>query len=159
MKFQYSLSALFVCTFAVAVVLHLGMWSYEAFVVPQRPIAWVPYSPQAVAEARASGRIVVVHFTSDCDVSDAVPLHAAMETARVRREFHHRGVIAILADISEIDGGERQLASSLDVQRLPLTIVYAPGSDCDPVMLTHLPSASDVVSGVQIAVHRKRLRG
>ena len=159
MKFQYSIFALLVCTFAAACLLRLGMWSYDAVIVPNRPIAWQQYSADAVAKARMSGRLVVVHFTGDSSAADAVPLNAAMETPQVRRKLCHHGAVAFLAHAGQIEGNELAVAQAHRVNRLPLTMVYSPGDEGQPVMLTHMPTADDVELAMQVAVHRQRLRG
>ncbi|MCA9268111.1 MAG: DUF255 domain-containing protein, partial [Planctomycetales bacterium] len=89
MKLQYSLSALIFCTFLAAMAMRGGQWGYENVWVPSQPIAWAPYSPEALEKALASGRPVLLHFGSrQGEAVMAVPMNAVFDTPDVRQAVY-----------------------------------------------------------------------
>jgi thiol:disulfide interchange protein DsbD len=93
-------------------------------------IAWRAYSPEAFAEARKSGKVVVLEFTADwcasCQWVEANVFH----DPRTIDAFARLGVIPFRADLSSEDApGWKPLAALTPTGGIPLTAIYSPDRD------------------------------
>jgi thiol:disulfide interchange protein DsbD len=101
-------------------------------------IPWQPYSAQALASARADGKIVMVEFTANwcanCLALEAQVFNDPAAVAAVRRS----GAVTLRADLSSEDAAGWALLRQLNASGgIPLTAIYAPGSDV-PIQLSSI---------------------
>ncbi len=120
-------------------------------------IPWQPYSPQALAEARADGKIVMVEFTANwcanCLALEAQVFNDPDAVAAVRQS----GAVTLRADLSSEDAQGWALLRRLNASGgIPLTAIYPPGSD-RPIQLTsiyqtrHLKAALEQAAAARVS--------
>jgi thiol:disulfide interchange protein len=139
---------------AVAVVIALLMIVpsfYFVRLMTVKPYQWQPYTPAALAEARAAGRIVLVDFTADwcgnCHALEAFVLNSR----RVVKAVDDHKVVMLKADVTDDDAAGRPLLNELNpVGAIPLTALYAPGLS-KPIQLSGIYSKSDLINALDTA--------
>ncbi len=70
--------------------------------VAPKGVAWEPWSPEAVAEARAAGRPVVVDFTAKWCATCNTIIKPSFENADVQKKLKEVNAIALLADYTRL---------------------------------------------------------
>jgi thiol:disulfide interchange protein len=139
----------------VAIAIALGLF-VPALVTAQKltyhPHNWVPFSEQAVAQARESGKPVLIEFTADwcgnCHYVEAFVLNNRKVVATLK---DHQ-VVMIKADVTNGDEPAIPLLGELNpAGAIPLTAIYAPGKP-EPVLLNGIYSTEDLQRAVKEAV-------
>ncbi len=103
---------------------------FAARSLADQPYEWKPYSQQALAEARAGKRVVVVEFTAawctNCQYLEKFVLDQKSVVAEVKRN----DVEMIRADLTAADAPGWELLKRLNpVASVPFTAVYQPNHD------------------------------
>ena len=93
----------------------------------------IPFSVEALAEARGSGRPVFVWFTADWCVTCKVNESLAIERDATRAAFEQAGVVAMRGDWTRGDPDIAAFLADRGAAGVPLYLWYAPGSE--PVQL------------------------
>ncbi len=98
----------------------------------------VPYSSDALTEARATGQPVFLWFTADWCVTCKVNERVAIERAATEEAFAAAGVIAMRGDWSQPDGEIVAFLEQQGVAGIPLYVWYAPAGTAEilPPVLT-----------------------
>jgi thiol:disulfide interchange protein DsbD len=112
---------------------------------------WMPWSPDAVALARAEGRAVFVDFTAAWCVTCQVNKRLVLESDAVRARFEERNVVRLRADWTNQDA---QITAALrDLGRIgvPVYAVYAAGSKGAPTLLPELLTQERVLRAIDEA--------
>ena len=112
-------------TFFAATVLPANVapaGSAEASLLPSKP-----YSEQALAKARASGKPVFLYFTADWCLTCKVNEAAAIEREDTRVAFAKAGVIVLRGDWTRRDATISRFLSAQGVAGVPLYIWYPAG--------------------------------
>ncbi len=91
-------------------------------------LASQPFSPEALATARASGKPVFLYFTADWCVTCKVNEAAAIERESTRAAFEAAGVITLVGDWTLRDAAITQFLTQQGAAGVPLYLWYAPGS-------------------------------
>jgi thiol:disulfide interchange protein DsbD len=123
----------------VMVVAGLGAARFAA-----RPFQWIPYSDQALSQARAAGGPVLVDFTAtwcgNCHFIEGFVLNDPKVIAAVRE---HR-VTMLKADVTDSGAPAHELLTKLSpTGAIPLTVVYRDTAG-EPVRLDGIYSADDL---------------
>lgn len=102
--------------------------SYERVVraAPESLLDPVPYSLEALAEARASGKPVFIWFTADWCLSCKVNERVAIEREATKDAFDQAGVIAMRGDWTRRDPEISQYLSRRGAAGVPLYVWYEP---------------------------------
>ena len=88
----------------------------------------VPFSREALAEARASGKAVFVWFTADWCVTCKVNESVAIEREATREAFEKAGVVPMVGDWTVRDEAITQFLSERGAAGVPLYLWYEPGA-------------------------------
>jgi len=112
---------------------------------------WKPWSPEAVALARAEGRAVFVDFTAAWCVTCQVNKRLVLESESLHTRFEERNVLRLRADWTNQD--PRITAALRDLGRIgvPVYAVYAAGGKGAPVLLPELLTQERVLRAIEEA--------
>ncbi|MBJ7500260.1 MAG: thioredoxin family protein [Sphingopyxis sp.] len=109
-----------------------------------------PWSPDAVATARAEGKVVFVNFTADWCVTCKVNERAALATGGTRALFADAGAVYLVADWTRRDDAIARELERFGRSGVPLYLVYAPGK-AEPEILPQLLTPGIVADAVKRA--------
>ncbi len=87
-----------------------------------------PFSAEALAAARASGKPVFVWFTADWCLTCKVNERVAIERESTRAAFAKAGVVAMVGDWTRRDEAITQFLTQQGAAGVPLYLWYAPGA-------------------------------
>jgi len=104
-------------------------------------IAWQPWSPEAVAAARAEGRPVLIDFTADWCLTCNTIVKPALENAAVRKKIEETKSQPLLADYSSFAGNIGEELSRLGRAGVPVVVVYPKDPSKPRWSTTWLPPA------------------
>jgi thiol:disulfide interchange protein len=145
-RWQFRLSSLLVLMLIVGA---FSLWLREY--VHNRPIAWVPYSAQALDQHRRDGHIVLVSVQADWDLTSQLNQKHAIETRQVRRFLREHRIVAMRADwtgpSAEVDG----LLTSLQRRSCPLVAVFVPDPVSSPNLLPDEISEAQLLEALNAA--------
>lgn len=132
--------------FAV-VVAGLALWITLIFTRPTGD--WVAYSEAALAEARASGRVVVVKFTAEWCTNCKVVENTVFGSAETRRELQSQNVQLIKADLTDNDAPGWPALTALNPSgSIPFTAVYLP-NESNPIKLTGIYTSTELLAAIR----------
>ena len=153
---------------AVAAVILLGVVSLAVFaqdlvvagdpsrtVVPGQSItldaaarnAWQPWTAEAVSQAQAEGRPVLVDFTAAWCLSCQVNERVALGKPEVQRAFQNANVALLKADWTRHDEAITQALAGLGRSGVPAYALYAPGQ-AEPQLLPEVLTQSIVIEAL-----------
>jgi thiol:disulfide interchange protein DsbD len=108
---------------------------------------WQPWSEAALQSQLAAGRPVFVDFTAAWCVTCQYNKKTTLADAQVLASFAERQVVLMRADWTRRDPAITQALTALGRSGVPVYALYAPGRE--PVLLSELPSVSDVQTALQ----------
>jgi thiol:disulfide interchange protein len=133
---------------AMVFVLLLAAASYQFFTKPSQ-LVWRPFSKSTLDEALASGKPVFIDFTADWCITCKTNERFAIDTARVRREFSKRNVVALKADWTKGDPEITQILKQFGRAGVPMYLIYPSGSkEAQPVLLPELITSQTVLDAL-----------
>lgn len=99
-----------------------------------RGIAWKPWSPEAVAEARAKHRPVVVDFTAKwCPTCNTI-VKPTLETAAVQKKLREIDAVPLLANYTRQPPSITTELRRFSRAGVPLVLVYPRNPDAAPIV-------------------------
>ncbi len=122
-----------------------------AFVVLlQTPkIPWQPFTPQALAAARAEGKTVMVDFTANWCLTCKWNLKFAIDRPRVRELIERNRVVPMLADWTDRSEMIKEQLNALGKNSIPLLVIWPP--EGEPIIKSDLLTESQVVEALTAA--------
>jgi len=116
-------------------------------------IDWQPWSPEAVAKARAEGRPVLVDFTADNCVNCQVNKKFSLEIKSTRAKLKEINAVSLLADFSDEDSRIAAELKRFDRPGVPLVLVYPKDPGAPPIVLPVVLTPKTVLDALDKAGH------
>ena len=113
-------------------------------------IPWETWSPQAVADARGAGRVVLVDFTADWCVTCQANKKSSLEIASVRQKLKDLNAVALLGDYTREDPRIAEELKRYQRAGVPLVLVY-PAGNAEPIVLPSLLTPGIVLDALEKA--------
>jgi thiol:disulfide interchange protein DsbD len=98
-------------------------------------IDWQPWSPAALAQARAQGRPVFVDFTADWCLTCQANKRLAIDVPPVRAKLKQINAVALLGDYTRVPEGITAELNRFGRAGVPLVLVYSKNADQAPAVL------------------------
>ena len=116
-------------------------------------IAWQPWSPEAVAQARASGKPVLVDFTADWCLTCQVNKKLAIEIPSVRAKLKEIGAVALIGDYTHFPDAITAELNRFSRAGVPLVLVYPMNPGAEPIILPQVLTPGIVLDALDRAAH------
>ncbi len=113
---------------AFALIALPNLYEAKATRAQESILASRPFSADALAAARASGKPVFLYFTADWCVTCKVNEAAAIERESTRAAFEAAGVEVLVGDWTARDAAITQFLTEQGAAGVPLYLWYAPGA-------------------------------
>ena len=114
-------------------------------------IQWQPWSPEAVAAARAEGRPVFVDFTAKWCLTCKANLASSIEIDSVREKLKAINAVALLGDFTLKDPDIAAELKRFERAGVPLVLVYPRNADAPPEILPSLLTPGMVLDALERA--------
>ena len=98
-------------------------------------IGWQPWSPAAVAQARAAGRPVLVDFTASWCVTCNAIVKPALDNHSVSARLKDMNAVTLLADYTRTPAEITDEISKYGGAGVPLVLIYPKNPDAAPIVL------------------------
>ena len=114
-------------------------------------IDWQRWSPEAVAAARAAGKVVLVDFTADWCLTCQVNKKTSIEIASVREKIKSLNAVALLGDYTHFPDSITTELNCYNRAGVPLVLVYPKGADAPPIVLPEVLTPGIVLGALDRA--------
>ncbi len=114
-------------------------------------IPWQPWSPAAVAEARAEGRPVLVDFTADWCLTCKLNKRTSLDIAPVKEKLRAINAVALKGDYTRKDPAITAELQRFERAGVPLVLVYPKDPAMPPVILPTLLTPGIVIEALTTA--------
>ena len=98
-------------------------------------IDWQPWSAEAVAQARAAGKPVLVDFTADWCLTCQVNKKTSIEISSVREKLKSLNAVALLGDYTHFPDTITTELNRYNRAGVPLVLVYPKNADAPAIVL------------------------
>jgi thiol:disulfide interchange protein len=134
-----------------AVTALVGFASFTLLTPSQSPLPWQPYSPQALAVARAQGKTVLVDFTADWCLTCKTNLKLAINREEVKKIVEENDVVTLLADWTDENDTIKKALLELNSQSIPLLAIYPADPNRGVMLLPDLLTPGEVIEALKDA--------
>jgi thiol:disulfide interchange protein DsbD len=114
-------------------------------------VAWEPWSPEAVARARAAGRPVFVDFTADWCVTCQANKKTSIEIPSVIAKLREINAVALLGDYTLVPEAITRELQKFGRAGVPLVLVYPRDATRPPEVLPELLTPNIVLEALERA--------
>jgi thiol:disulfide interchange protein DsbD len=114
-------------------------------------IPWEAWSPQAVADARGGGRVVLVDFTADWCVTCQANKKSSLEISSVKQKLKDLNAVALLGDYTREDPRIAEELKRYQRAGVPLVLVYPADKEREPIVLPALLTPGIVLDALEKA--------
>lgn len=133
----------------------IGLFAFT-LLLHESKMPWRPFSPEALAQARAEGKTVMVDFTADWCLTCKTNLKLSIDTERVRQRVQENGVLPMLADWTNESPMIKRALNDLGKNSIPVLAVWPADPNAEAIVLTDLLSESEVLDALEEAGPSKR---
>jgi thiol:disulfide interchange protein DsbD len=116
-------------------------------------IDWQRWTPEAVAQARAAGKPVLVDFTADWCLTCQVNKKTSIETSSVRAKLKELNAVALVGDYTHFPDAITTELNRYKRAGVPLVLVYPKNPDMQPIALPEVLTPGIVLNALDRAVH------
>ncbi len=120
----------------------------QDFVHDADGIAWQPWSPEALMQARATGRPVLVDFTADWCLTCQVNKHTSIDIPSVREKLKAIDAVTLLADYTHFPDSITSELNHFQRAGVPLVLVYPKNPGADPIVLPEVLTPDIVLAAL-----------
>ena len=125
-----------------------------AIIVPlrkpkQEAVIWKPWTPEALAAARATGHPVFVDYTAAWCLSCQVNEKVVLRSADVVEQLTSNHVELLKADWTNYDPGITAALSAVARSGVPTYVIYPPGDKSNPDVLPELLTKDIVLKAIE----------
>jgi thiol:disulfide interchange protein len=143
----------------VAAAAVLGGAAFSMLSPSDSALPWQPFSPQALAAARAEGKTVLVDFTANWCLTCKTNLKVAINREEVRQLVEKNGVVPMLADWTDKNPTIKQALAELNSLSIPLMAIYPADPDADVIVLPDLLTQGKVIEALEKAGPSRSIQG
>lgn len=111
-------------------------WGAFNFLTPyEERLEWRPYSREALAQAQAEGKTVLVDYTANWCLTCQLNLRWAIDTRRVESLVDEYDIVALKADWTDHNPLIKQSLAELNSSSIPLLAIYPAGETSEKVIV------------------------
>jgi thiol:disulfide interchange protein DsbD len=114
-------------------------------------IDWQPWTQEAVAQARAAGKPVLVDFTANWCLTCQVNKKIAIEIPSVRQKLKEIKAVALLGDYTHFPDSITAELNRFNRAGVPLVLVYPKNPDAEPIVLPEVLTPGIVLDALDRA--------
>ncbi len=114
-------------------------------------IDWQPWSPAAIASARAAGHPVLVDFTADWCLTCQVNKKTSIEIPSVRKKIKDLNVVALIGDNTHFPESIAKELQRFQRAGVPLVLVYPKDPAAPPIVLPEVLTPGIVLNALEKA--------
>jgi thiol:disulfide interchange protein len=139
-----------------ATVALVGLFAFTVLLAESK-IPWQTFSPEALRQARAEGKTVMVDFTANWCPNCKTNSKFAIETEAVAGLVKANGVVPLLADWTDQSSVIKKALNDLGCNSIPQLVIW-PGQPGEqkPNVLSDLLTERQVLDGLKAAGPSKR---
>ena len=134
-----------------AVAAIVGAFAFQFLTPSTSLLPWQPYSPQALANARAEGNTVMVDFTAQWCPTCKTNLKFAINRPEVKQWVEENDVVTLLADWTDRSEMIKNALRELNSQSIPLLAIYPADTSKQPIVLPDLLTKKKVLAALAAA--------
>ena len=116
-------------------------------------IDWQAWSPEAVAQARAAGKPVLVDFTADWCLTCQVNKQTSIEISSVRQKIKDINAVALVGDYTHFPDAITAELNRYNRAGVPLVLVYPKNPDAAAIVLPAILTPGIVLDALDRAAH------
>lgn len=131
-----------------AIAALIGYGAFHFLTPSESVLPWQPYSPQALAVARAQGKTVMVDFTADWCPTCKTNLMFSINRDEVKKVVESNDVVTLLADWSDKNATIKQAVEELNSRSIPLLAIYPADPSKEVLVLRDVVTKSQVLEAL-----------
>lgn len=98
-------------------------------------LAWRKFSIDELTQLTAEGKTVMLDFTADWCPNCKYLEHVVLNTPKTKDFIERRGIVAMVADLTEYPAEEQALLNSLGAKTIPFMAIFPAGRPNEPIVL------------------------
>ncbi len=130
----------------------VALLAYREFVVPRQPIVWETYSEKKLSESIQAGRIVLVDFGANWDISGALLRRNVLESPDVKRVIRARRIATLRVDFSDPERShteEQRALQKVGLTAIPAVAIYRGSDQLPKAVFQGMYTAEEVLAAIR----------